>query len=55
MMFLFMALDQTSHQVQRCVLFRAAMLALIHQPYDFGQQALVLFAGRDYARQDFRQ
>jgi hypothetical protein len=50
MVLVFVALDETNHQVKGCVLFRSTMLTLVHQFLDLGQQALMLFVCCDHSR-----
>src|SRR5579864_5445641 len=54
MMFLFVVLDQTNHQVQGGVLFGGTMFAFIHQLLDFSQHAPVFGGGSDDSRKDLR-
>src|ERR1017187_5677628 len=55
MMLHFVVLDKTNHQVKGGVLFSSTMLTLVHQLFDFGQRAFMLFVRGDHSRQDFRQ
>ena len=42
MMFVFLVLNEPSHQLHRRVFFRSAMLTFIHELLDFEEHAFVL-------------